>query len=61
MNRLSLYMASVMSGVEPRCVNQPNAVQNLPCLAVLKCGCVERHAVFPYGFNGAPVDQTVLA
>jgi hypothetical protein len=50
-----------MPGVEPRCVNQSNAIQNLPCLAVLKRGGVERHTVFFYSLDGAAVNQAILA
>jgi len=51
----------MMSRVEPRCINQPNTVQDRPCFTVIKRRSVERDAMFFYSLDGAAVNQTILA
>ena len=51
----------MMSRIKPRCIDQPNAVQNLPRFTVLKRRSVKRDAVLSYGLSGTAINQAILA
>jgi hypothetical protein len=51
----------MMSRVEPHCINQSNAIQNLPRFAIFERSGIERDAVLSYSLNRAAVNQAILA